>query len=42
MAIRNMQFVEGCIVQRADLLVVAFFILLVAASVAGIFLIPHP
>jgi hypothetical protein len=33
---------EGCLVQRADMLVVAFFILLVAVSVAGIFLIPHP
>jgi hypothetical protein len=38
-AARNI--VEESIVQRADVLIVAFFIVLAAVSLAGVFLIPH-
>lgn len=33
--------VEENVVQRADVLIVAFFIVLAAVSLAGVFLIPH-
>jgi hypothetical protein len=38
-AVRNI--VEESVMQRADVLIVVFFIVLAAVSLAGVFLIPH-